>query len=94
MTYDVENRITSAQYTDSVKIIHKTTYSYSGDGLLAVTRKYEGTATPLTLKDTVRYIRDGLLFRGKVLQPDIEKMVDERPVRGKRGYQFIPRDSE
>jgi RHS repeat-associated protein len=61
MTYDVEKRITSAEYTDSVKIIHKTTYSYSGDGLLAVTRKYEGTTMPLTLKDTVRYIRDGLL---------------------------------
>jgi RHS repeat-associated protein len=57
MTYDAEDRLSSAQYTDSSSIIQKTTYDYGGDGLLAVMYKYSGGV----LQTTTRYVRAGFL---------------------------------
>ncbi len=57
MTYDAENRMISAQYTDSSSIVHRTEYTYSGDSLLAEMKKYDGGA----LTSTTRYVRAGFL---------------------------------
>jgi RHS repeat-associated protein len=57
MTYDAEDRLSSAQYTDSSSVVQKTTYDYSGDGLLAVMYKYSGGV----LQTTTRYVRAGFL---------------------------------
>lgn len=57
MTYDAENRLNSAQYTDGAAIVHRTEYVYSGDGLLAEKKKYEHAAL---IEDT-RYVRSGFL---------------------------------
>ena len=57
MTYDAENRMKTAEYTDSNSVVHKTEYTYSGDSLLAVMKKLEdGVAT-----STTRYVRAGFL---------------------------------
>jgi RHS repeat-associated protein len=63
LAYDAENRMTSAQYTDTANPpkTYKTEYLYTGDGLIAVEKKYEGTTTPLTLVKTTRLIRAGFL---------------------------------
>jgi RHS repeat-associated protein len=55
--YDAENRMTSLEYTDSSSVVHRTEYRYSGDGFLAVIRKFENS----TLVDEIRIVRDGLL---------------------------------
>ncbi len=57
MTYDAENRMISAQYTDSSLVVHRTEHSYSGDSLLAEMKKYDGGA----LTSTTRYLRAGFL---------------------------------
>jgi RHS repeat-associated protein len=55
-TYDAEDRMTSLEYTDS-SVVHRTEYRYSGDGFLAVIRKFENSS----LVDEIRIVRDGLL---------------------------------
>jgi RHS repeat-associated protein len=57
MTYDAENRLTSAEYTDSGNVVHRTEYEYSGDNLLAVKKKFEN-GSPI---DEIRYVRAGFL---------------------------------
>jgi RHS repeat-associated protein len=57
MQYDSENRIVSAEYTDSIGKIHKTEYAYTGDGLLARVKKYENG---VLIKET-RFVRAGFL---------------------------------
>jgi RHS repeat-associated protein len=57
MTYDAENRIKTAKYTDSSSVLHKTEYYYNGFGLLSVMRKYDGGV----LTSTTRYLRAGFL---------------------------------
>ena len=59
MTYDAENRMKTAEYTDSSSDVHRTEYSYNGFGLLAEMRKsYNGLTAP---SDTKRYVRAGFL---------------------------------
>ncbi len=41
MTYDAENRLKTAEYTDSSSVVHRTEYFYSGDSLLAEMKKFE-----------------------------------------------------
>ena len=53
MTYDAENRLTSAEYTDSGSVVHRTEYFYSGDNFLAQIKKYENA----TLASDTRFIR-------------------------------------
>jgi RHS repeat-associated protein len=57
MTYDAENRLISAQFTDNSSVIHRTEYSYSGDDLLAEIKKLSN-GTPVS--DT-RYVMAGFL---------------------------------
>jgi RHS repeat-associated protein len=57
MTYDAENRMTSAEYTDSSSVIHRTEYSYNGFSLLAEMKKYDGGV----LASSTRYLRAGFL---------------------------------
>jgi|WetSurMetagenome_2_1015567.scaffolds.fasta_scaffold00155_25 RHS repeat-associated protein len=57
MTYDAENRLITAQFTDSSSRTNLTNYYYSGDGLLArMTKTLAGT-----LVSDTRYIRAGFL---------------------------------
>jgi RHS repeat-associated protein len=56
-TYDAEDRMTSLEYTDSSSVVHRTEYRYSGDGFLAVIRKFENSS----LIDEIRIVRDGFL---------------------------------
>ncbi|MFO0753329.1 MAG: cysteine peptidase family C39 domain-containing protein [Thermodesulfovibrionales bacterium] len=55
MTYDAENRLTLAEYTDSSSIVHRTEYQYSGDSLLTGVKKYQNGSL---LSDT-RYVGQG-----------------------------------
>ncbi len=57
MTYDGENRLTSAQYTDSGSIIHRTEYFYNGDSMLAQVKKFEDGV----LASDTRFVRAGFL---------------------------------
>ncbi len=57
MIYDAENRLTSAQYTDSSSIVHRTEYFYSGDNLLAEVKKFEDGV----LVSDIRFVRAGFL---------------------------------
>jgi RHS repeat-associated protein len=57
MTYDAENRLTSAEYTDSGSVLHRTEYSYSGNGMLAVLKKLENSV-PVS---EIHFIRAGFL---------------------------------
>ncbi|MBI5101369.1 MAG: hypothetical protein HZB33_05995 [Nitrospirae bacterium] len=57
MTYDAENRLKTAEYTDSSSVVHRTEYSYSGDNLLAEVKKY----TDGSLISDTRYVRAGFL---------------------------------
>jgi RHS repeat-associated protein len=56
-TYDAEDRMTSLEYTDSSSVVHRTEYRYSGDGFLAIIRKFENSS----LVDEIRIVRDGFL---------------------------------
>jgi RHS repeat-associated protein len=57
MTYDGENRLKSAEYTDSGSVIHRTEYYYSGDNLLTEVKKYiNGSPT-----SDMRFVRDRFL---------------------------------
>lgn len=56
MTYDAENRMTSAQYVNN-SITYRTEYSYGGDSLLAEMKKKENG----NLTSTIRYVRAGFL---------------------------------
>ncbi len=57
MTYDAENRLKTAEYTDGLGIVHRLEYSYSGDSLLAEVRKFENGG----LISDSRFIRAGFL---------------------------------
>ncbi len=57
MAYDAENRLKTAEYTDSGGAVHRIEYSYSGDLLLAEVKKYENG----NLISDTRYIRAGFL---------------------------------
>ncbi len=57
MSYDAENRLKTAEYTDNGSVIHRTEYSYSGDNLLAEVKKF---SNGLPVSDT-RYVRAGFL---------------------------------
>ncbi|MBI4683442.1 MAG: RHS repeat-associated core domain-containing protein, partial [Nitrospirae bacterium] len=57
MTYDAENRLTAAEYTDSSTVVHRTEYYYSGDGLLAELKKFED----YTITNIIRFVRAGFL---------------------------------
>ncbi len=57
MTYDAENRMISAQYTDSSLVVHRTEYSYGGDSLVSEIKKYDNGV----LQSTTRYLRAGFL---------------------------------
>ncbi len=55
MIYDAESRLKSVEYIDEEYLVHKTEYSYNGDGLLAEVRRYEEGI----LLDTTRFVRNG-----------------------------------
>ena len=57
MAYDAENRLTSAEFTDSSQVVHRTIYTYTGDNYLAEMNKFEN-GSPVS---TTRMFRDGLL---------------------------------
>jgi RHS repeat-associated protein len=57
MTYDAENRLASAEYTDSGAVVHRTEYFYSGNNFLAEIKKYEDAS----LVKTIRIVRAGFL---------------------------------
>jgi RHS repeat-associated protein len=57
MVYDAENRLTSAEYTDSGSVVHRTEYFYSGNNFLAEIKKYEDGS----LVKTIRIVRAGFL---------------------------------
>ncbi|MBI5117924.1 hypothetical protein HZA56_15725 [Candidatus Poribacteria bacterium] len=55
--YDAENRLKTLTYTGSGGAVHRTEYSYSGDSLLANTKKYENDV----LVSESRPVLDGFL---------------------------------
>ena len=57
MTYDAENRMKTAEYTDSNSVVHRTEYLYSGFSLLAKQKKYDSGV----LISEVNFIRAGFL---------------------------------
>jgi RHS repeat-associated protein len=57
MTYDAENRLVSAEYTDNTSVVHRTEYVYSGDHMLAQVIKKENGAV---ISDR-RFVRAGFL---------------------------------
>jgi RHS repeat-associated protein len=57
MAYDAENRLASAEYTDSGSVVHKIEYSYSGNNFLAEIKNYEDSS----LVKTIRIVRAGFL---------------------------------
>jgi len=57
MTYDAQNRMTSAQYADVSSVTHRNEYSYAGNSLLAELKKYDAGA----LTGTTKYLRSGFL---------------------------------
>jgi hypothetical protein len=57
MTYDAEDRLASAEYTDSGAVVHRTEYFYSGDNFLAEIKKYEDSS----LVKTIRIVRAGFM---------------------------------
>jgi RHS repeat-associated protein len=57
MTYDAENRLSSAEYTDSGSVVHRTEYFYSSNNFLAEIKKYENSS----LIKTIRIVRAGFL---------------------------------
>jgi hypothetical protein len=63
MTYDAENRMKTAEYTDSNSIIHRTEYTYSGDSFLAEMKKFENGS----IGNDIRYVRGGFCHAGKTI---------------------------
>lgn len=57
MTYDAENRLKTAEYTDGSSIMHRAEYYYGGDSLLAEMKKFENG---VRVSDT-RYVRTAFL---------------------------------
>ena len=57
MTYDAENRLKTAEYTDGGSEVHRTEYYYNGYGLLTEMKKYQNGA----LQSDTRYVRSGFL---------------------------------
>ena len=57
MTYDAQNRMKTAQYTDSGSVAHLLEYAYTGNDLLAELKKTDGG----TLTGTTKYLRAGFL---------------------------------
>ncbi|MBI5638882.1 MAG: hypothetical protein HZA17_00505 [Nitrospirae bacterium] len=57
MTYDAQNRMTSAQYADSGSVVHRNESTYAGNSLLAELKKYDAGA----LTATTKYLRAGFL---------------------------------
>lgn len=57
MTYDAQNRMTSAQYADGSSVTHRNEYNYAGNNLLAELRKYDAGV----LTNTTKYLRAGFL---------------------------------
>jgi len=57
MTYDAQNRMKSAEYTDVNNVAHKNEYTYAGNSLLAELRKYDAGS----LTATTKYLRAAFL---------------------------------
>lgn len=57
MTYDAENRMKTAEYTDSSSVVHRTEYAYGGNNLIAEMKKYQSGV----LQSDIRYVRGRFL---------------------------------